>query len=113
MVLYGSRASTTDPTVDEQTQKELEQYGMTKKEWNRLKYGWSKYGSSNFGLVKQNITEDWTCQACGERQEINLPSFMFEFLEREFIRICSKCQNNKITNSITTLDSLIKLCRKS
>lgn len=92
-------------------EQELAEFGMTKKEYNRLKYGWSKYGDPNFGLVQRNLTEEWACQSCSEAQDNHLPSFMFEFMEREFIRICSKCQNLKIKNNVSTFDKLIELCR--
>lgn len=91
------------------------EYGqvLTKKELDKLKYGWSKHGGPNHGLVKQNLTEDWTCQSCAGVQAKNLPSYMFEFADREFIRICAVCQSQKLSHDIILLEDLIKHCRKA
>lgn len=71
----------------------------------------SKYGGANYGLVQQDKTPEWFCQACQQRQGSQLPSYMFEFSHNEFIRICSICQALKILKHITTLDEFIKLVR--
>jgi len=75
-------------------------------------YSWSKYGGANFGLVQENKTEEWSCQACGESQLSELPAYMFEFSENEFMRICSICQAKKLINHIKTLDELLSQVRK-
>lgn len=81
-------------------------HGITRKA-----YGWSKYGGKKLGLVQESKTEEWNCQACGEKQGSELPSYMFECLEGEFIRICTLCQSRKITNGITQMSQLLDLVR--
>ena len=92
---------------------DLQEYGMTRRDWNKLKYGWSKWGEPNYGLVQKNLTDEWYCQCCNRQQSSHLPSFMFEFGEREFVRICSLCQNTKLEMQLTTFGDLIKVCRIS
>ena len=82
--------------------------GMTRK-----MYGRTKYGGVNIGLVQENKTTEWACQACGDLQASELPAYMFEFLPNEFIRICSICQAKKLTEQIRTLDDLLTLTRKT
>lgn len=67
---------------------------------NKAKYGWSKWGGPNQGIVQKNLTEEWYCQACQEKQTDELPPYMFEYAEREFIRICSKCHNTRMKYDI-------------
>ena len=90
---------------------------MTEKEVvkyiNKLKYGWSKYGDPNFGLIQKDLTKDWTCQSCAQIQALHLPHFLFEFIDREFIHICSKCQNLVIRYSIIDFQVLIAKARKT
>lgn len=80
---------------------------------NKMKYGWSKYGGGRYGLV-QSKADDWVCQACGDTQHKELPSFMIPFgvSLREFMRICSSCQNIKQNNGLTEIRELISLVRK-
>jgi len=53
-------------------------------------YGWTKYGGARHGLVK---TDDdvWYCQACGEEQVKEIPGYMYEINDREYLRLCAKC----------------------
>jgi len=81
------------------------------KEVTRKMYGWSKWGGANFGLVQENKTEEWSCQGCGSPQTSELPSYMFEFTDNEFIRICSVCQAIKLHYHIHSLDNLIEAVR--
>ena len=76
-------------------------------------YGWSKYGGVNLGLVQENLTPEWSCQACGGVQTDDLPPYMFEFLPREFIRICSPCQYIRQKDQINTFDGLLGAVRRS
>lgn len=81
--------------------------GLTKKA-----YGWSKWGGANHGLVKKQKTEEWSCQACGETAGSEMPSYMFEFIPDEFIRICSNCQALKNIRNIKTMPDLLAHVRK-
>jgi len=75
-----------------------------RKALNKAKYGWTKWGGSNFGLVQKNLTETWFCQACKEEQPDELTPYMFEFVEREYIRICSKCHATRLKQNIKPLE---------
>lgn len=86
---------------------------LSKKELDRMKYGWSKYGKSNMGLVQNEKDEEWICQSCAQTQACDIPSFMFEFGLREFIRICPACQHKKLKHNITNFSDLIKHTRSS
>ena len=74
-------------------------------------YSWSKYGGANLGLVQENITQEWACQACGDIQTSDLPAYMFEFVENEFIRICSICQSKKLEEHIKDFQELLRCVR--
>ena len=90
--------------------RKVDLYGDTRQTTKKM-YGWSKWGGANFGLVQENKTDEWSCQGCGVPQASELPSYMFEFLENEFMRICSVCQAIKLAKHIHTLDSLIQAVR--
>lgn len=80
--------------------------GLTKKA-----YSWSKYGGSNLGLVQENKTPEWKCQTCGDTQTNQMPSYMFEFEPKEFIRICTMCQHIKLQTKVSSLTSLLDIVR--
>jgi hypothetical protein len=80
-------------------------------EMTRKMFSWTKYGGANYGLVQEDKTPEWYCQACREKQGSEMPSYMFEFSENEFIRICSLCQARKIFNHIKDLAELIAFVR--
>jgi hypothetical protein len=82
------------------------------KEFSRKAYGWSKYGEVNYGLVQEDKTREWNCQACGDKQTKDMPSYMMELIEREFVRICSSCQHVKLSNSLSSLYDLVYIVRK-
>lgn len=86
-----------------------------RKSLNKAKYGWTKWGGPNYGLVQKNLTEFWYCQACKEEQTMDLPPYMFEFPEREYIRICSKCHHLRLENNIKPCQyrQLLNLVRSS
>lgn len=91
----------------------LSEAEQIKKNVNQAKYGWSKWGGANFGMVQKNLTPEWFCQACKEMQPVELTPYMFEFVEREYIRICSKCHHIRLKHNVLPLDydRLIKLVR--
>jgi hypothetical protein len=76
-----------------------------------LKWGWSKYGGRRDGLRKERL-EEWCCQSCGKSQPGELPAYMFPITKtKEFIRICSDCQNLVVDKIIVKLEHLIRLVR--
>ena len=78
---------------------------------NMLKYGWSKYGGANHGLVKEELDE-WYCQCCGKKQTKILPSYMINLDdEREFYRICSNCKNVALNKKVANIKALIRVIR--
>lgn len=84
---------------------------VERKHITKFMYSRSKYGGVNYGLVQENLTPEWSCQACGEKQIAELPPFMFEFLPREFARICSICHHTRLKENITSFEDLLGLVR--
>lgn len=82
-----------------------------RKALNKAKYGWSKWGGANYGLVQKNLTNEWSCQACGQTQPDELTPYMFEFVEREYVRICSKCHHIRIKFDILPLQFTVLIER--
>lgn len=73
-------------------------------------YGWTKwYGANNNLFV---ITPEWTCQACGEKQTIELPSYLIRIKNQEYARICSICLHVALEKKINNIFKLMKLMRK-
>lgn len=75
-----------------------------------LKKSWSKWGNLKLGFQKR--TPEWICQVCGDLQPEALDPFLFPMSDREFLRICAKCENKHIVYEITTHEVLIMICRK-
>ena len=72
---------------------------------------WSKYGGSNYGVVKEEITEPWTCQACGEINPVAMKPFLYEYVNGEFLRLCNRCYH--LTKKRITFTQIITIVRKS
>lgn len=77
---------------------------------NKLRFGWSKWQGANRQLIKYN-DDEWTCQVCASRHPSEIPCFMFEAFEEEYIKICSKCQKIKTEENIIGYIILIKRVR--
>lgn len=82
---------------------------------SKMKYGWSRYGGPNHGLVKEELPE-WYCQGCGKLQAKGLPSYMLPMMDlrdRDFVRVCSQCENllweTKTKRIFTRLHELLRL----
>lgn len=76
-----------------------------------LGFTWNKYGGTSYGVLQKDLTPQWYCQACNEPQTEDLPPYMFEYPEREYIRICSKCQFERTTKNIDSFFELIQIVR--
>lgn len=87
-------------------------YNGEKKVITTAMYGWTKWGGSNMGLVQKNLDPEWNCQACGDLQTEELSPYMFEFIPREYIRICSICHFIRIKQTIKEFKDLIEAVRK-
>lgn len=81
---------------------------LTDKEYNKEKYGWSKYGRMK---VVEPVETDgkWTCQTCGEQQPDSCPHYILPMDENrfEFLRICSVCKHIQLENKLTEYDYLV------
>jgi len=76
-----------------------------------LKHSWTKWNrDTNLGL--QVRTAEWTCQVCGSRQLECVDPFVFPISDREYLRICDKCENKRIKYEVHTFEILIMICRK-
>lgn len=76
-----------------------------------LKHSWTKWDKDlNLGL--QIRVAEWVCQICGERQLEAIDPFIFPISDREYLRICDKCEHKRIKYGISTFEILIKICRK-
>jgi hypothetical protein len=73
---------------------------------NKLKYGWSKYGGGWRGLEQEPLSDKWCCQACGEIHPKVISPYMFEWLPREFVRICASCHYKTKKKKIKTFKQL-------
>lgn len=85
------------------------QHGKTIKLKN-LRNSWSKWGGGGIGL--ENRTPEWNCQICGEHQPKQIDPFVFPLNDREFLRICPKCQHKKIKLNVVTYEIMVMVCRE-
>ena len=83
---------------------------VTDQEFNKLKFGWSKYGGANLGLVKDVIDYEWYCACCADKQPKGAPTFLFEFAPSDYLRICAICENKRITLNTDSFYILKKAC---
>lgn len=76
---------------------------------------WTKYGGAIHGLIKEKITEDWSCQLCGDTMPKEWSPFNFELYPKEFIRICNVCEKKttriKTKYKQVTIKTIINICR--
>jgi len=75
-------------------------------------YGWNKYGGVNLGLVQEKLGDEWVCQACSQTQTLGQP-YSFEFVPREFIKICESCHGVRVENNIGEFSDLMVIVRKT
>ena len=80
---------------------------------SQQKYGWSKYGAGNHGLVKEQL-DIWYCQCCKTKCTREMPAYMFPFDDsnREFVRLCSTCERLAKVAEIKSYSDLILAVRK-
>jgi len=63
-------------------------------------------------LGLQVRTAEWTCQVCAAKQPEAVDPFVFPISDREYLRICDKCENKRIKYQVNTYEVLIMICRK-
>jgi len=76
-----------------------------------LKHSWTKW-SRDINLGLQVRTAEWTCQVCAAKQPEAVDPFVFPISDREYLRICDKCENKRIKYQVNTYEVLIMICRK-
>lgn len=52
---------------------------------------WDKYGGRRMSLFQPKIVDTWYCQSCNIPQPKELPPYMVEYPEKEYIRVCAIC----------------------
>jgi YgiT-type zinc finger domain-containing protein len=72
---------------------------------------WSKYGGGR--LVEIIDLPTWNCQSCHELQINCFPSYLFQYPEGEYIKICVMCRYIVTRFTPTTFDELITLVRRT
>lgn len=72
---------------------------------------WSKYGGGR--LVEIVDLPIWNCQSCQEPQVDCLPSYLFQYPEGEYIKICVMCRYIVIRFQPKSFDELISLVRRT
>jgi len=75
-----------------------------------LKHSWSKYDREN-SIGLQARTPEWACQICGKMQNEMFEPWVFPISDREYLRICDKCENKRIQYDVHTFEILIMICR--
>lgn len=70
---------------------------------------WSKYGGGK--LVEHAQLPEWKCQSCGEMQFNVLPSYLYEYPQGEYIKICTMCRYMVIRYSLETFTDLLSVVR--
>jgi len=86
-------------------------YTGDKQDFTKAMYSWTKWGGGNRGLYHGALQDEWTCQACGQKQVKELPPYMFEFVPREYLSICAICQFTTTKFKITIFYELVELVR--
>lgn len=74
-------------------------------------YGWSKWGGGNKGLVRENL-EEWYCQSCAQKQRRELPSYMVEVANRDFVRVCARCRHKMLIDNLKDFWDLLSVIEK-
>lgn len=70
---------------------------------------WSKYGG---GRYREDVSLPfWTCQACNEMQINILPSYLIEYPQGEFLKVCTMCRYITIRYNIKAFDQLVDKVR--
>ncbi len=87
-------------------------YNFQKVEYNisldiHKTYGkrWTKWCGQNNDL--HPITQEWFCQACNEKQSIELPSYLIRIENQEYARICSVCLHVALQDHLTNIFDLM------
>jgi hypothetical protein len=65
---------------------------------------WTKWGGENNDL--HPISLEWYCQACTEKQTIELPSYLIRIEKQEYARICSVCLHVALDRKINNIFDL-------
>ena len=85
------------------------EYRLNRKHISSKLFRWRKY-SKRFYLTQDN-QQGWVCQACGQTQAKELPSYIIPF-GHDYLKLCSKCKNILLVKKIKEFYELIKIVRK-
>lgn len=113
--LHSKRSELTKQKIS-QTAKDIAQgikkveYISVEKVLKRARQGWTKWGGSNNSY--RDVTPEWYCQACNEKQTDGLPSYLIKIQEGEYGRICSVCFHEAIVRKINNIFDLISFLRR-
>ncbi len=87
---------------------------LTKKEYNKAKFGWTKYGCTKVEVVEDD--GNWTCQTCGETQPNEFPHYFvpLDSNRYEFLKICSICKHIQLEHKLKKYDyiTIINIVRR-
>lgn len=78
------------------TSVEIREIVVGKTSLKGLTGGWTKWGGAKHELYINQWDRDlgeWYCQNCGKKSPHELTPYMYEFPEKEFVRVCAPCFN--------------------
>ena len=57
---------------------------------------WTKYGGRVYDPIGRQDEDfsNWYCQSCHREMTEEMPPYMYEFPEKEYIRVCAICVSN-------------------
>jgi hypothetical protein len=67
---------------------------IIKKSYKGLTGHWTKYGGALYTIYPNQWDRpevEWICQSCAKEQPKELNPYLFEYPEKEYIRVCSPC----------------------
>jgi len=80
---------------------------------NQLKFGkrgWTKWGGGT-GISTVLENNEWICQSCGDRQILELPTYIMPLDETnsDYLKVCSFCRHRMVTRDFKNVINLINL----
>ncbi len=70
---------------------------------------WTKWGGGRY--VEVIDLPEWSCQACNDPQVDVLPSYLFQYPEGEYIKICAMCRYVVIRYELKSFKELLSKVR--
>jgi len=85
------------------------QYTESEIKWKGIR-GWTRWGGANNSLY--TITPEWYCQACQEKQTLDLPSYLIRIENQEYARICSVCLHTALERHVNNIFDLMGIVKE-